>query len=83
MAKFVGSLMRDYLLFAISPTLLASCSHPAGREGAPVVVSGLLLSLLADDAAAARPAVPLPPVASRAERKQPVTLRISALNEPR
>ncbi len=83
MAKFVGSLMRDYLLHAISPTLLAPRGHPAARGAAPVVVSDFLLSLLADDAAAARPAVPLPPVASRAKRKQPVALRISALNEPR
>lgn len=83
MAKFVGSLMRDYLLFAISLTLLAPSGHLAAREGAPVAIGGFLLPLLANRRAAERLAVRLPPIASRAEGNYPVTLGISALNDPR
>ena len=81
MAKFVGSLMRDYLFFAVPPTLLPPSSHEATFEGVPVVRRGLLLPLFTHGSPAARAAVALPAVAPRAECKCLITLTILALDE--
>ena len=83
MAKFVGSLMRDYLLFAVPPTLLPPSSHEAAVEGAPVAGRGLLLPSFARGNAAAGAAVRLPAVAPSAEGKQLIALTILALDETR
>lgn len=69
MAKFVGSLMRDYLLFAVPPTLLPPSGHEAALKGAPVARRCLLLPSFTRGNAALRAAVGLPAVAPTAEGK--------------
>ncbi len=81
MAKFVATLMRDYLLFAVSPTLLTLRGHEAGGEGASVAGGGGFLEASPGGGAAKWAAVELAAVASWAEDNDLITLRILALYE--
>lgn len=63
-AKFFGRLMRDYLLLAVSPTLLTQCSSTSTIEGMSMEKCRVGLSLFAHEAAACRAAVHVASIAS-------------------
>jgi hypothetical protein len=75
--------MRDYLLFAVSPTLLAQSGASTTIERSSVERSGLGLSPFSHFAAARGAAVEVAAVARGAQDKHLITQRILALDETR
>lgn len=73
--------MRDYLLFAISTTLLAYGCSAVGIKRAAIEFGGFGLSLFAHGPVANLAAVSVAAVAPGAHDKHSITLHILALNE--
>lgn len=73
--------MRDYLFFAVSPTLLSQSGSAPSFKRAAIKLGGFGLSQFAHRAVANLGAVSIAAVAPRAHDKYLITLMIVALDE--